>query len=499
MRGTDLRNNWMQALALHYDRMRRRYPDDRLLILFDIDGTIVDMRYLIRHVLRRYDAVNGTAHFVALEIDDITVHENHVDQLLEELVVPRGDRAGIMAFWLEERWSSDSLRESHRLFNGVMDVIRWFQVQPGVEVGLNTGRPEFLRADTLRSLNELGRDHRVSFRDELLHMNPGNWEEGVGNSKANGVRRFRDAGYQVFAMVDNEPANLAAVAELDGCQDVLPLHAYTIFEGDCRELPVCSASGTEFDLTELVSEEDLPTDIQFVWHGVNDRTNLRQFLASEVEWGELDVRSDPDTGKFVLHHDSLESHDDSHVEQLMAFEDVVAELSRFEKSIKIDFKEGGRAVEAVLEVLASNGFDESRIWFNANIEILEEEGFRSLRSKCAAAILQCPIDHLASQIHGSPDEARATLEELRSWGVSRFSIEWGHPELGEVVEQLNDWCFESNLYNVPDLEGFLHAVLLKPRSVTADFNFPEWHYFGRGSGQDGRFFRYSAEGGTAAA
>jgi hypothetical protein len=28
---------------------------------------------------------------------------------------------------------------------------------------------------------------------------------------------------------------------------------------------------------------------------------------------------------------------------------------------------------------------------------------------------------------------------------------------------------------VPDLEGFLQAALLVPRSLTADFNFPGWH------------------------
>ena len=33
---------------------------------------------------------------------------------------------------------------------------------------------------------------------------------------------------------------------------------------------------------------------------------------------------------------------------------------------------------------------------------------------------------------------------------------------------------------VPDLEAFLEAALLLPASVTADFNFPEWNYDGRG-------------------
>ena len=46
-------------------------------------------------------------------------------------------------------------------------------------------------------------------------------------------------------------------------------------------------------------------------------------------------------------------------------------------------------------------------------------------------------------------------------------------------------------YNVPDLKSFLQAVLLMPRSITSDFNFPKWHYYGRGSGQDSEHYEYS--------
>jgi hypothetical protein len=43
---------------------------------------------------------------------------------------------------------------------------------------------------------------------------------------------------------------------------------------------------------------------------------------------------------------------------------------------------------------------------------------------------------------------------------------------------------------VPDHESFLQAVLQLPRSLTADFNFPEWNYYGRGSGERRRYHRY---------
>lgn len=34
---------WMKRLALHYERVKYLQPEDKLMILFDIDGTILDM------------------------------------------------------------------------------------------------------------------------------------------------------------------------------------------------------------------------------------------------------------------------------------------------------------------------------------------------------------------------------------------------------------------------------------------------------------------------
>jgi hypothetical protein len=51
-----------------------------------------------------------------------------------------------------------------------------------------------------------------------------------------------------------------------------------------------------------------------------------------------------------------------------------------------------------------------------------------------------------------------------------------------IMRRLGDWRFQTNICGVPDLESFLQATLLEPRSITADRNFPKWHYYGRGSG-----------------
>ena len=60
--------DWMRRLAKHYERARERYPGERLIVLFDIDGTILDMRYAVRYALRGYDAAHGTRYFSDLTV-----------------------------------------------------------------------------------------------------------------------------------------------------------------------------------------------------------------------------------------------------------------------------------------------------------------------------------------------------------------------------------------------------------------------------------------------
>jgi len=79
----------------------------------------------------------------------------------------------------------------------------------------------------------------------------------------------------------------------------------------------------------------------------------------------------------------------------------------------------------------------------------------------------------------APELAEDVLEALREWGVTRVSLDWRTPGVRDVLD-VEGLRWEVNLYGVPDLESFLEAALLLPASVTADFNFPEWDYDGRG-------------------
>jgi len=79
--------------------MRQLYPQDKMIILFDIDGTILDMRYTVLNVLHAYDRKHDTRFFQKLKVADINVHENQVDCLLRELQVPSQLHTDILDYY----------------------------------------------------------------------------------------------------------------------------------------------------------------------------------------------------------------------------------------------------------------------------------------------------------------------------------------------------------------------------------------------------------------
>jgi hypothetical protein len=144
----------------------------------------------------------------------------------------------------------------------------------------------------------------------------------------------------------------------------------------------------------------------------------------------------------------------------------------------------------VLGIVAALGFDEGSLWFNGSIEVLREPGIRRLAEAYPAATISVPIDFLGPLLLAAPELAKEILATLRSWGVNRWSLDWRTAGIRELMDRLEEGGWPVNVYGIPDLEAFLEASLLLPSSVTADFNFPDWHYFGRGSGEHRAYHRY---------
>jgi hypothetical protein len=181
-------------------------------------------------------------------------------------------------------------------------------------------------------------------------MNPGIWEEGVAETKVAALTAFRAAGYRVFAVIDNEPGNIRAMVEADSAGEILFLHACTLYESSRTPTPR-TVSGEAYDITALVSEREIPQQLQMVWHGVNDECNLRQFLASRVTWGECDLRVDP-LGRLVLRHDSFEDTPWRAEERLLRLPELVDAFAEHDRALKLDFKQPDRdALHAALQLI----------------------------------------------------------------------------------------------------------------------------------------------------
>ena len=483
-------SNWMAALAAHYTAMRQQYPADRLLVIFDIDGTILDLRHMMLYLLRRYDREHGTNHFHALTLEAIDVHENVIDLFLERYGLDEAARAEVEAWYLTHYWSPATIATAHHAFAGVFDIMRWLQLQPNTAVGLNTGRFELLRGDTLESLNKLGRPHGVTFPDELLIMRPNEWTDGVAQYKVIGLQQMQTQGYRVVAFIDNEPNNLAQIAAVDPDSEILLLHADTIFLAPLELLPSRAVQGDHYALTDFVTQAMLPTGVALVWHGVNDETNLRQFLASPAQWAELDVNLDPSGTGLILRHDTFAERAQQGLECWLELDPALATLRHHHRAIKLDFKVGGETIDEVLARVDAHGFAPAQLWFNANLDLLTTERCQALATRYPGAIIQAPVGHLRTLIN-QPKTLHGEIEKLVARGLNRFSLKWQHLETRRFCALLQEWGYAVNLYGITDLDAFLQAVLLTPTAVTSDFNFPAWGYYGRGSGQQGVYYDFA--------
>jgi phosphoglycolate phosphatase-like HAD superfamily hydrolase len=464
---------WMTALATKYKTVRRAYPNESLMIVFDIDGTLLDMRHMIWHCLLAFDREHGTSHFFGLNASDLEGDVGDLDELLLSLAVPAEAREHIQQ-WVEEyRTSPEAILASHQPFRGALEVVRWFQMQPDVAIGVNTGRPEHSRRETLRSLNALGGRYRVEFDDEHLFMFDEDVHKSVPESKAAALLEFGAQGYRVFAVIDDEAANLAAMADLDYRGRTLFLHADTMFERASRSLPR-TVRGDSYELPQLIDAGDLSERATFVWHGLNNWKSLGHFLNSDIKWGECDVRFDPHY-RMVLRREPFESRPWAVEDRQMSLDDCVSAFVGEDRGLKLDLKEGGVLVDRVLRLLETYEFSGEQLWFNGDIDALGREGFTQISEHYPEAIMQCPVDFMAPLFRAVPNEAKRLCERFESWGIQRFSLAWQGAETAPILEVLESWGYEVNIYGIPDLESFLRAALLLPTSLTSDFNFPDWY------------------------
>jgi phosphoglycolate phosphatase-like HAD superfamily hydrolase len=456
---------WMGRLGEHYRQLRRRYPEDDLVIVFDIDGTIIDTRHLVRKVLLDYDRDTETEHFRQLAIEDIDVHENTVEPLLERWGLAENERNRVLGYYNARVWSPEATLAAHQPYRGVMEVVRWFQLQPRTTVALNTGRPEHLRAPTLGALATVGDAYRVSFDDDLLLMSPRPQGIGVARGKVEALTELERRGLRVVAVIDNEPENLEAMADADDTGEILFLHASTIFLSSIRPVPR-TVSGTHYDLDGLIEPSDLSEHVQLVSSEVIDRTSLDEALAEPVRWLGSPLRADAYGRVEVGTHGEDDGPEARLVLDRLALDRVLDRVLGLDRGIRLDLT-GPDLIDQVLAATARHRCPGHDLWISGRLEHLGEDGIRRIRAVHPTATISCPVDFLGPLVLTAEDPARDTLMLLQSWGVTRFSIRWVQPEIRRLLAVLSSWGCELDIYDLPDRTSLLEAAVLLPTSVTS--------------------------------
>jgi hypothetical protein len=470
--------HWMDSLAAHHRKLRRKYPGERLLAIFDIDGTILDTRYMILYVLRAFDKRNSTSHFAHLGISDIDFHEEHLRGLLENLGIAPEKQEVILREYEELMFTSTAMLKAHRAFPGVLEVIRWLQCQPETYVGLNTGRPEALRFNTLNALNELGKGYCVAFPDSFLCMKKKGSEQTIPASKLEGIERFVRAGFRILAMVDNEPENLEAAEEADPDGEILLLHADTIFKSRRRGESNLAISGKVYDAGRLMASSDIlldPIDFIFDWTD-GDEERLQRFLSSDVGWigtGVTTLLPSPGGGIF-LPGKRINPY---------CFLDL---LRKYRRRLKIYLSGRELHLGNVPRMVRYAGFDDHEVAFGFNVTDYEQRCPEVLRNVFPHASIDCPADVL---LRGAPTEkdgktGRPVPREFNVTGIKGVSLDWRIPCSRKIFNRFTSMGHPVHVYNVRSARSFVQAALLRPASITSLFSFGEEGWVRRPGNRD---------------
>jgi len=464
----------MKELSDHFKQMRQQYPEDNLMIVFDIDDTIVDVRIPLLYVLKKYDAIHDTRYFEHFTIDDIVFEEWKIQNWLKDgsPIDDPEEQQKVLKFVRDEMWQDKTILLSHRPFHGVLEIIRWFQLQNNVEVGLNTGRSEELREITLKSLNTLGREFRVEFSPDLLYMNPLPNEEGkdVTSYKARGIKYFENKGYRVIAFIDNEPANLSAVSHELEDDELMLLHADTMFTSSRELRPEQAISGDQFEITEIIDPDELPEHIEFVWNGVNSFDILKKYKQSNVHWGEVDVRFNPLDQSIILKHGSFDGTS-FNSQGLITFQDMLQELKQLDRGIKIVMKEDDGLLDAVISVLEKEQVT-NHLWFDIIFEIFDNEGLEKIKSHFPDAIISTRVDFLVPLLSQFPEFVEQIITELVKHNITVFSISLKTYNKDKFIQFIDeDMGYDINIRDVYSFEQFLRASILLPKSIVSNFDY----------------------------
>jgi len=381
--------------------------------------------------------------------------------------------------------NADESKVEKWILDPFLKVLRWFQIQQNGLAGVSIERQHLDKSTLYKRIKKYGRNTRLNIQnDQFLVLNRGSkseephlYENYTSNDqKVIGIIRLTEGNEQIRLHIDE--------------REILHIDV-GISAGEIGQKRFAAERlKKQFGLKYLIPESDLPESIIPCWHGINDPENLAQFIESDYTWGEVDVRISPFTRRLITRHDSHFISRFTESEQIQYFEHVLKAFKENGKKIKIDFKRGFWVVDRVIQLLDKHGFRDDMVWFHGSVRVLRVNGYRKLARRYPDALLQATVDRFVPLILWFPVAGKFIVDRLAGFGVNQYLLSWQSWYKDNIISKLNEWGYLVNLYKVRNLEEFLNAALFLPASITADFNFPEWGYYGRGSGQNMQWYEY---------
>lgn len=436
---------WLRALAEHVARQREQFPDAALLVLVDVDGTLLDLRHGVQGLLADLDRRQPGTGLADLPLDRVPNDERSLRALFEAHEVDRGERERLLVAFERLCWSPEAVSPTSQPFLGVLEMLRWLRMQPGVFVALNSSRPESRREETVQALRTLSSRFNLRFSEDLLFLREGQRDAARPyQSKVDGVEHYRRLDYRVVAVLDDDPEALAAIGREGSAPELLLVQA-----GDL-------AAALPAPVDEGRSASGEPAAI--CWRGPMAGPHFERFLGTCAPSAWVSVRRGS-AGEVEVLSD----------EGQPVFEDLLGSFAQCGKGLWLEFKEGGSVLSRVVHTLARSGFPTDQMVFVASPEKLGENGFQRLAEACPDAVRAAHGHFLSTLAEVAPDLAHESLARLRSWGVQRIVVAYDDPHREALVRLVREAGLELALDAAAGLMPYLASTGCLPEAVISDF------------------------------
>jgi len=459
-RGASPATHWLARLTAHVERQRRRHRTAELAVLIDVDGTLLDLRPGLLARLLAWDARHGATTFAGLRADDVVPNEAGLRRLFDQRGLDYAAREELLVDCERFCWSPEAVIGAHQPCLGMLEVLRWMQMQPGVYVVLNSSRAEERRDETLQALRTLCRHYGMGLAADRLHLDASGrdasgrggsrrgWGRDPVEAKLAGIEHFRERGFVPVAVVDDDERAVAEIERRLGDRDVLCL-AGTPFERDA------DAVG------EFVEDGAAPRPVSVVWNDLESMDDLELFGAANVPWAQVRVAR-TDCGQLATAPRRGGA---------IQLEELIGAFAQMGRGLRLAFDEPG----ALTRALASIGvmrFPFGRVAVHLSDAQQTEAWFERLAPHVASGVtVSVDAGHLVPLAAFAPDLASQALVRLADAGVSRLVLPADADDLATFATLARASGLEVELAVRGGAVGsYVDAVLRAPQAVSTDFD-----------------------------